>query len=175
MYHASNDSPGCRLAHLWKLVVPLLILSPTWAQTPDHKVSAAVKQPPIIVNVLEEIHITGNCRIYQKNTPNKKPRFFTDPGICHQESAKHLIETQTSLQNSVPVRVEYEINESDYLLHNFTDHPVAFVLDQKLADGWQVITDPQPMDVSGQMATYRVLAQPGQTVRLHTGQRRLHH
>jgi hypothetical protein len=134
----------------------------------------AYPQEPLTlhVDVLEEIHVTGDCRIYNKNTADKKPRYFRNPGICHQESQKHLTEAEDTLKDGVMARVTYEINESDYLVHNFTSHPVAFVLDQPLPEGWHVITDPQPIAINDHMATYRVLAQPGQTVRLHTGQRR---
>ncbi len=128
--------------------------------------------PTIHVDVLEEVHVTGDCRIYQKNTNDKKPRYFRDTAICHQESKNRVKEAEDNLKEGVLVRTVYEINESDYLLHNFTSHPVAFVLDQRLPDGWHVITDPQPISTSDHLAIYRVLAQPCQTVRLHTGQRR---
>jgi hypothetical protein len=132
----------------------------------------AYSQQTIHVDVLEEVHVTGDCRIYNKNTADKKPRYFRNAGICHQESKNQVKEAEDTLKDGVMVRVTYEIKESEYLLHNFTDHPVAFVLDQRLPDGWHVITDPQPISVDDHLAIYRVLAQPGQTVRLHTGQRR---
>ena len=146
---------------LLKVALPLSLL-----------VLHAYPQETIYVNALEEVHVTGDCRIYYKNTPDKKPRYFRNAGICHQESANHVKQSEDTMKDGVLTRVVYQINESDYLLHNFTDHSVAFVLDQRLPEGWHVITDPQPISVDDHMAIYRVLAQPGQTVRLHTGQRR---
>ncbi len=136
----------------------------------------ALPQETLHLEALEEIHLTGDCRIYNREpldkTAEKKPRYFRDAGICHQESKKHLKAAENTLKDGALVRVNYKINESDYLLHNFTSHPVAFVLDQPLPAGWHVITDPQPISTDDHLAIYRVLAQPGQTVRLHTGQRR---
>ncbi|RXH56559.1 hypothetical protein GRAN_3416 [Granulicella sibirica] len=121
---------------------------------------------------LEEVHITGNCHIYHLSTADGKPIYFKNANICHQESKFDTMQPEENLKNGVMTKVVYEIKESEYLLHDFTDHPVAFVLDQPLPDGWQVVSDPQPLTTDNHMAIYRVLAQPGQTVRLHTGQRR---
>ena len=129
-------------------------------------------QETIYANALEEIHVTENCRIFHKNTADQKARYFRNSGICHQESKYDVVHPEAELEHGVLTKVVYEINESDYLLHNFLDHPVAFILDQPLPDGWHVDSDPQPLTTNNHLAIYRVLAQPGQTVRLHTGQKR---
>jgi hypothetical protein len=48
---------------------------------------------------------------------------------------------------------------------------VAFVVNQPLPKGWRIDSDPQPIDLQGSTATFRVIAEPGQIVRLHVGER----
>lgn len=53
-----------------------------------------------------------------------------------------------------------------YLLQNVTAEPVIFVVEQLVSEGWQVDSDPQPTEMVGATALFRVHAQPGETVRL---------
>jgi hypothetical protein len=95
-----------------------------------------------------------------------------DPVICHLEyvhTSKHLEDTVKDgmTRNSVVT-----ISEQEYLLQNVTAEPVIFVVEQHVAEGWQVDSDPQPTEMVGSTALFRVNAEPGQIVRLHVGERR---
>jgi hypothetical protein len=63
------------------------------------------------------------------------------------------------------------ITEQEYLLQNVTTAPVAFVVEQFVPQGWRVDSDPQPTQIVGPTALFRVYAQPGEIVRLHVGLR----
>jgi hypothetical protein len=70
------------------------------------------------------------------------------------------------------LRREVEVDEQEYVLQNVTMKPVAFVVEQPVAKGWTVDSDPQPTEMQGATAIFRVHAEPGEIVRLHVGVRR---
>jgi hypothetical protein len=55
------------------------------------------------------------------------------------------------------------------LLQNVTDAPAVFVVRQDIPEDWTVDSDPSPVTMEGMTAVFRVLAEPGQIVRLHVG------
>jgi len=73
--------------------------------------------------------------------------------------------------NGNPVRVRVHVHEHEFLLNNTTDQPVLFVVDETLRKGWHIDSDPKPDAVNGQIATFRIRAEPKQVVRLHVGQK----
>jgi hypothetical protein len=52
-----------------------------------------------------------------------------------------------------------------------TTDPNTFVAEQFVPQGWVVDSDPQPTEIAGTTASFRVYAQPGEIVRLHLGLR----
>ena len=97
-----------------------------------------------------------------------------DPVICRLEfvhTSNHLEET---VKDGVTRSSVVTISEQEYLLQNVTAQPVIFVVEQQVAEGWQVDSDPQPAGMIGSTALFRVNAEPGQIVRLHVGERHAH-
>jgi hypothetical protein len=125
---------------------------------------------------LSEIHIDHDCRVLTSSHPtaahpNSQPRYHYNNVVCHIESNLRSSHWEQTSRNGVPKRVYVHVREREYLLQNTTDKPVAFIVNQPLPKGWQIDSDPQPIDIVGPNATFRVMAQPGQTVRLHIGER----
>ncbi len=125
---------------------------------------------------LSEVHIDHDCRVLTQGkstaaNPNPNPHYRYNNVVCHFESKLHSGHTEQIVKNGVPKYVYVSIIEREYLLQNVTGKPVTFVIDQNLPKGWRIDSDPQPTEVTASTATFRVLAQPGQTVRLHVGMR----
>jgi len=124
---------------------------------------------------IQEIHVNGRCRILPEKTTgvgkNAKPRPRVDPVICHLESVVNTRHVEKTVLGNTTLRSVVYVAEQEYLLQNVTTAPVVFVVEHPVPEGWRVDSDPQPTEMVGPLAVYRVNAQPGQIVRLHVGVR----
>lgn len=111
----------------------------------------------------KEIRVDQNCRIL--------PGRMADPTICRLESVLTSSHPEEMIREGVTRRSEVYIAEQEYLLQNVTGEPVIFVVEQLVPKGWKIDSDPQPTEVQGTKAVFRVGADPGQMVRLHVGLR----
>ena len=120
-----------------------------------------------------EIHVNERCRILTE-TSSQFSVSDLRPGapICKVNSEFHSNHWEQNIEDGIAKRAYLTIHEREYLLHDPTIEPVTFVVDQSLPEGWQVDSDPQPTEVTDGTATFRVISQPGQTVRLHIGERK---
>ena len=119
-----------------------------------------------------EIQIDQYCRVLTPSKPtvahpNPQPRFRYNNVVCHIES-RHISDRWEQGPNGKEVYAR--IAEREYVLQDVTGQPVTFVITHTLPKGWHVDSDPQPTEVNGTTAIFRVVAQPGQVVRLHVGQ-----
>lgn len=126
-------------------------------------------------DALQKIYVDQFCHILPDQTDlsveNDVSDLPMDPAVCHRESvltSKHLEKT---VKDGVSQRSIVNISEQEYLLQDVTTEPVAFVIEQLVPEGWQVDSEPQPAEMIGSTAVFRVIAQSGQTVRLHVGMR----
>ena len=128
-----------------------------------------------------EIHIDQHCHIVTVD-PSAPPdvahkstglRFSKDDFVCHLES-KHVSQQEADEPDGSggTVRKMVTIREQEYVLHDAENVPVTFVVAHHLASGWSVDSEPQPTEMQGHTAIFRVNAVPGQTVRLHVGIRK---
>ena len=119
------------------------------------------------------IHVDQNCRIVMQDPENpSKLHFQRDQFVCHltaRHDSQHWEENTDP--NGKPLHELVSIHEQEYLLHNTMNVPVTFLVAQIAPEGWQIDSDPQPVEMQGQSAIFRVEAQPRQTVRLHVGVR----
>jgi hypothetical protein len=132
----------------------------------------AAATPPEI----SEVHIDQFCRVLTPGKPSPRhpdpvARYRYNSVVCHIESNLSSSHTEQTTKNGVPKLVYVSVHEREYLLQNVTSQPVTFVVDQTLRKGWRIDSDPQPTEINGTTATFRVFAQPGQIVRLHVGAR----
>ena len=89
--------------------------------------------------------------------------------FCRLESVKTTQHRETEIVDNNPQHVLATVQEQEYLLHNLTGEPVAFIIEHRVPRGWKIDSDPQPNSVANSTAIFRAVAQPGQTVRLHVG------
>jgi len=157
---------------LWASAVCLVCagMAPLAAQQP----TADADRPSY--DAVKEIHVDQDCRILPnpalQQPGKKKPKPHRNDVVCHLESidsSEH--EEQTVLGNQVH-RSNVRITEQQYVLQNIRTEPMWFVVEQFLPEGWVVDSDPQPREIVGSKAIFRVHADPGEIVRLHVGLRR---
>jgi hypothetical protein len=120
--------------------------------------------------------VDERCRIFTQDRPHddqrySKPKFRADPSVCRLRGEHQSKHWEQTVEDGVMRRTRVEIREHTFELHNGTDMPVTFVVDQSLPAGWRVDSTPQPTEIADSMATFRVIAEPGQTIRLHVGER----
>lgn len=155
----------------------LALATPVFAQAvnPAQAVSPAQAVDPA------EIHVDGHCRILAQERPDStqpydKPQYRLghDGGICNFDGGRAHITTrkEENIVNGVVKRTTLTIREHTYLLHNPTQGPITFVVDELVPNGWTIDSDPKPNALANSTATFRVHAEAGQTVRLHVGRRR---
>jgi len=140
------------------------------AQQPAAKPAARIPY-----SAFKEVHVDQQCHILpypgSPDAGKSKPRLRKDPVLCHLESenaSQHLEDTvvgEELHQNLVSIR------EHEFVLQNVTPEPRWFVVEQFVPKGWVVDSDPQPSEMDGATALFRVYAEPGQIVRLHVGVR----
>jgi hypothetical protein len=123
-----------------------------------------------------QIYVDEDCGFYPGLTIpitfRKRPPARFDSAICHLEgfhSSEH--------REEIPLGTELErrnvrVNEQEFVLQNITMKPAIFAVLVEVPKGWSVDSDPQPTEIEGDVAIFRVHAEVGETVRLHVGIRR---
>jgi hypothetical protein len=123
-----------------------------------------------------EIHVDQRCRILPGSAatrPGKKARPRTDWNICHLENVFDTNREVQTVVGSELQRSDVEIFEQQYVLGNQTEQPEVFIVEQPALKGWTIEGDPPPFRVAGGQSYYRAWVQPGETVQLHVGMRKV--
>lgn len=152
------------------ILIATLAITSLFAQQPGSPAAAPSASDP------SEIHIDQHCRVLAQPVPtpaNPNPRagFHYNYNVCHLESELSSSHWDETMKNGVPRDAYVRIREREYVLHNITGTPVTFVIAQPLSKGWSIDSDPQPTELNGNIATFRVTAQSNEIVRLHVGER----
>ena len=123
--------------------------------------------------IIREIRVDERCRILPDagDPPNVKPHFRRDSTLCHLESVATSSHVEEQIVGGVELRSDVDIMEQGYVLQNVTEDPAVFVVEEQVPAGWSVDSDPQPKEIDGTTAIFRVNAAPGEIVRLHVGLR----
>jgi hypothetical protein len=134
-----------------------------------------VRLPP------KTIIVDQACRILQNPAAvvmtNVKPRWHKDEIMCHVEGVHNSDHVEERISAGLEQKNWVFVTEQTYVLQNISDAPVVFEVQEYVPEGWQVDSDPQPVDTvpiagkKGDAAIFRVNAEPGEIVRLHTGRR----
>ncbi len=123
-----------------------------------------------------KIYVNENCEIFPgltlPITSRKLPQRQQDMDVCHLEPVLRSDHPEETLVGSVLVRSNVEVREREYVLQNTTMQPQIFAVLQQVPPGWKVDSDPQPVRIEGEVAIFEAHAEPGETVRLHVGERR---
>jgi hypothetical protein len=64
------------------------------------------------------------------------------------------------------------ISEVEYIVHNAAPQARTVIVEQPNIKGWKLDSDPAPAETTPTAYRFRVATQPGESVRLHVGQRR---
>jgi len=136
---------------------------------------AASPAARIPYSAFKEIHVDQQCHIlpYPGSTDagKSKPRLRKDPIICHLETVNASGHLEDTVVGDELHQSRVRIREQEYVLQNVTQEPRWFVVEQFVPAGWVVDSDPQPSEMAGATALFRVHAEPGEIVRLHVGMR----
>ena len=76
-----------------------------------------------------------------------------------------------TVSNGVLTEQTSEIAEVEYLVHNAAPDPRTVIVEQPRRGGWTFDSDPKPAETTSSLYRFRVSTLPGETVRLHIGQR----
>jgi hypothetical protein len=148
-----------------------LVLAVITATTLVAQQNPAPASPPS----LAEVEIDQNCRILSSPAPtaanpNPTPRYRYNSAVCHLESQHCSDHWEKTTQNGVTKNILVAIKEREYILQNIGATPVTFAINQQVPKNWRIDSTPQPDQISGDIATFRIVAEPGQVVRLHVGE-----
>jgi hypothetical protein len=145
------------------------------SQQPSPPPSPAPAPARPLYSPFREFHVDQECRLLPDPAHpvigKKKPRLRADPVICHLETVAHSEHMEETIVGDELRRNLVRITEQEYVVQNITTEHVVFVVHQFVPQGWNVDSDPQPAEVKGQTAIFRVHADAGQIVRLHVGLR----
>jgi hypothetical protein len=120
------------------------------------------------------IFVDQKCRLLPDPatvTPGKKPRLQRDATICHLENILDSEHGQEKVVGNELHREDIEVYEQEYVLQDVYPTQVLFVVEQAVAKGWTLDSDPPPVKVVGTTAFFEAWAQPGEVVHLHVGMR----
>lgn len=142
------------------------------AYQPAH--AAAPAAAAAAAAAVKEIYVDEKCRLLPDPAsvvPGKKLKPKKDWDICHLEAVFDTHHRAETVVGNELQRADVEVYEQQYVLQNVYTEPVAFLVEQPVAKGWTLESDPPPVRVAGHVATFRAMAQPGEIVRLHVGMR----
>lgn len=83
--------------------------------------------------------------------------------------SRHL--QQATIHQGVLKMSNREIAEVTYVVHNSGNSPRMVVVEHARRNGWELDSDTAPAETTPNAYRYRVAAAPGETVRLHVGER----
>jgi len=66
-----------------------------------------------------------------------------------------------------------EVSEVEYIVHNAAPDARTVIVEQPIRQGWLLDSDPKPAETTPTAYRFRVAAAPGESPRLHIGQRRI--
>ena len=122
------------------------------------------------------IHVDERCRILpgSEGIPlSKKTRPYIDSAICDLENQDESAHWEEKISGNELERWFVRVKEQTFVLRDISDEPMMFIVQFNVPHGWLVDSDPQPWQMMGQTAYFRVFVKPGETVRLHVGVRRI--
>jgi hypothetical protein len=146
-------------------------------QTPSP--TAAPQQGAPAPSVLEidpplQIDVDQACRIVtldRRHPDRPKVRRHTDVTICRLEGENDSQHWEKVLNNGAYKNVIIDVHEHEFVLQNPYPELVTYIVHQPISKHYHIDSEPQPVDITNAVATFRVLVRPGETSRLHVGER----
>jgi hypothetical protein len=115
----------------------------------------------------QQIYVDDHCQVLD----GASGEFRTDTDVCHFDGIGVHRSSHIAAREVDGFRQHFLVNvaEQTYMLQNIHSGPAVFVVAQQVPEGWYVDSDPQPKETKGNVAIFRVTAQPGEIVQLHVG------
>ncbi len=85
-----------------------------------------------------------------------------------QHNTGHL--QHIAVHNGVLTARSEDIREVTYLVHNAASDARDVIVEHPVEDGWKLNSEVKPVETSASDYRFRVITQPGETVRLHVGE-----
>lgn len=79
--------------------------------------------------------------------------------------------TQITVSRGILTEKRREVREAEYLVHNSASETRTVIVEVPRLRGWDLDSDPSPEETTADLYRFHVDAKPGETVRLHVGQR----
>ncbi|GAA3761338.1 DUF4139 domain-containing protein [Terriglobus aquaticus] len=93
------------------------------------------------------------------------------PEVAAQPDSRSRQVQQITVARGVMTVRSAEVAEETYLVHNAAGDVRTVIVERPKRSGWTLDSDPRPEETSANAYRFRVVAQPGETVRLHVGER----
>jgi hypothetical protein len=154
------------------LVVTIVLAGLCGGYAVGEQPGSAATAPAKPGGAVQEIHVDASCGVRQDRSGTPAPAGFTpNPSICRLVGGKTSEHVESGVRKDLSLLKRVTVTEQEYLLRNPSAAPVAFVLEYPLAQGWEIDTDSPPTKMVGATAIFRVIAGPGESVRVHVGER----
>jgi hypothetical protein len=79
--------------------------------------------------------------------------------------------TSISAAKGVVVLRNTQVSEVTYVVRNAADEPRTVIVEHPVRQGYTIDSDPKPAETTPTVYRFRVVTKPGETVRLHVGER----
>lgn len=79
--------------------------------------------------------------------------------------------TQITVSRGVLTEKTREVRETEYLVHNAAAESRTVIVEAQRLQGWELDSEPKPEETTEGLYRFHVEVKPGETVRLHVGQR----
>jgi hypothetical protein len=124
--------------------------------------------PPLEVDVDQECRIVTLDR---RHPERPKVRRHTDVTLCRLEGENDSEHWEKILKNGAYKNARIDVHERTFVLQNPYPKPVIYLVHQAITKRYHIDSQPQPVAITNDVATFHVLVPPGQTSRLHVGER----
>jgi hypothetical protein len=91
--------------------------------------------------------------------------------VDHRNDSRHV--QRITIAKGILKQTDASVAEVEYLVHNAAPEPRMVVVEQPRREGWTLDSDPKPIETTPTAYRFRVATQPGESVRLHIGERRI--
>jgi hypothetical protein len=154
--------------------------APLEAPQPDSPPQPAPPPPapprPIPTGPTVQVDVDQNCRVLELGANGKeanKQRYRYDPLACNLRGPKYVQTYVDRIDDSGKMRrIAADIVEETFEMHNGTNSTIMYMVHVPLRKGWFFDSQPKPALIESNVGVWRVIVQPGETIRLSTGQRR---
>ena len=135
---------------------------------------AAAAPSTIEIDPPLEVDVDQDCRIVtlDKRHPERpKVRRRSDVTLCRLVGENDSEHWEKVLKNGAYKNALIDVHERTFVLQNPYPEPVIYIVHQPISKHYRIDSQPQPIEITNDVATFHVVVAPGQSSRLHVGER----